>query len=144
MEFIKLVGVVVWGIVWGLVTKSVNENKGYEGGFWWGFFLGFIGLIIVWRKPDQSSAPSVSNSEREKDVLDRGGWKCMECGRVNSSYIETCVCGCTVRENRIMEKEADAEKEKVKEELMKQKKLFDDGVITEEEYNEIKRELLKS
>lgn len=141
MEFMTIVIFIVVCIVWGIVTKSINENKGYDGGFWWGFFLGVIGLIVVLRKPE-SRPISVSNSEREKDVLSRGGWKCVKCGGLNSSYIETCVCGCTLAENNRIEKEQREEKERAKEELIKQKKRFDDGEITEEEYNDIKKKLL--
>ncbi len=33
-----------------------------------------------------------SLSEREKDILQDGGWQCSFCGTVNASYITTCAC----------------------------------------------------
>lgn len=153
-EFGYFIGVIVWCVIWGFVTKSINENKGYEGGFLWGFFLGIIGVIVVACKSEcRTESPALSNRDREEDILSRGGWRCRKCYRVNSSYMTTCVCGFSAEANR--KKELEEKKRELAmvnsdnnvpvsaDELAKYKKLFDDGAITEEEYNDIKKKLLK-
>ncbi len=36
----------------GFLTRHMNEKKGYTGGFAWGFWLGTIGIIVVACKTD--------------------------------------------------------------------------------------------
>jgi len=36
--------------------------------------------------------------DREKKILDEGGWKCPACKRINHSYVSTCSCGMNKRE----------------------------------------------
>lgn len=150
-----VIGIIIWALVWGFVTMTVNENKGYEGGFWWGFWLGFIGLIVVCCKPNNGSAqtgyatPDFISNEK---MLSGGGWRCHKCGKVNPNYTGTCSCGKDKFENQA---EDDAVKaratKKVEGEIEMQnlqklksyKDLLDSGVITQEEFDIKKAELLK-
>ena len=165
MVFVWIVFGLAWGCVWGYATQTVNENKGYEGGFWLGFFLGFIGLLIVLCKSEKHSYASdyessmlaqVQVEEINKRTAEKGGWKCT-CGRINSNYVGTCACGKTRyeivdapkrnAEREEAEKKA-AEKKKDEElrniELLKSyKDLLDSGVISQEEFDAKKEELLK-
>lgn len=152
--------VIIWGLIWGFATKTVNENKGYDGGFWLGFLLGFIGLIIVACKPENravtdyatSSLLSAAAQENdEKRMLSSGGWKCSKCGRVNPSYTGSCGCGMSKSDNEAKKQAAIEEakaKEKSQQELDNLKKvkeykdLLDSGVISEEEFEKKKKELL--
>lgn len=153
------IGLIIWGIIWGYATKTVNETRGYEGGFWLGFFLGFIGLIIVACKSKKSYTDYVSSTllsaasqeANDKKVISNGGWKCSKCGRVNPSYTGTCACGGSKYETEAKEK-ADAEEAKARENSEKEflelqklktyKDLLDSGVITQEEFDLKKKQLL--
>lgn len=154
--------VIVWGLIWGIATKTVNENKGYDGGFWLGFWLGFIGLIIVACKSENhavtnysyatSSLLSAAAKENdEKKMLSNGGWKCNKCGRVNPSYTGSCGCGMSKSDNETKKQAATEDvkaKEKNQQELdnikkvKEYKELLDSGVISEEEFEKKKKELL--
>jgi hypothetical protein len=82
-----------------------------------------------------------SSNTRDEEVLKQGGWKCT-CGRVNPSYTGTCACG-----KRKVEKQnnsaATAEAKDKFEDIKKYKELLDSGIITEEEFNKKKTELLE-
>ena len=142
-----VIGIIIWGVIWGVATNKVIENKGYdENWFWWGFIFGFIALIVAAAKPEvRSSTPVPSSSAStstpqqltsiDQKTLANGGWKCT-CGRVNPSYTGTCSCG---------KKKRDIEEEQHLEQLKKlkdYKELLDSGVISSEEYEKKKKELL--
>lgn len=141
--------VVIWGIVWGTVTNKVIDNKGYsENWFWWGFFFGFFALIVAATKPSITSSSAVSTqsvqTNMDKKTLEAGGWKC-SCGRVNPSYTGTCACG----KSKLDAPEAvQARKEEEEKKLANLKKvreykeLLDSGVITQEEFEAKKEEIL--
>ncbi|MGN0318084.1 MAG: hypothetical protein ACI4E1_09165 [Lachnospira sp.] len=40
-----------------------------------------------------SGLNNASIAYQKDSILNNGGWKCDKCGRVNASYISTCVCG---------------------------------------------------
>lgn len=163
-----IVGVILWGLVWGYATKTVNESKGYDGGFWLGFLLGFIGLIIVACKPTNyvsyETAEEAEEMEGDSDKLTiaNGGWKCA-CGRVNADYIGTCACGRTKGEikaaqeaaQRAIQEENIKRQQKIEKEVSERellniqklkayKELLDSGVISQEEFDKKKAELLKT
>ena len=145
----SFIGLIVWGIIWGFATKTVNENKGYYGGFWLGFWLGFIGLIIVATKPENRSGNGtfslLSEAAKEKNgksLLSSGGWKCSKCGRVNPSYAGTCGCGMSKSDNEANRQAAQQIQISTADEIKKLKELCDSGVITQEEFDAKKKQLL--
>lgn len=139
--------------VFGLITYKINDAKGYYGGFWWGFFLGIIGVIIVACKPKYRPPYIYDFNEetQEKKIISDGGWKCNKCGRVNPNYTGTCACGVSkqAQEDQMRESiEATKEKEKNERELIDlqklkaYKELLDSGVISQEEFDKKKAELI--
>lgn len=156
-----IIGGLVWGIVWGIATQVVNEDKGYDGGFWLGFFLGIIGLIIVACKTDIRKYKDYQNSsllsqqlsmDNEKKILENGGWKCSKCGRINANYTGSCACGMTkanYEAKKLADETATKAHEKSQQELdsiarvKAYKELLDSGILTQEEFEKKKDELLK-
>ena len=146
--WIYIISTLILGIIFGCITKTINENKGYDGGFAWGFWLGWIGLIVVACRPNNvvPTKNPEDNSGNTK-VLSTGGWKCHKCKRVNASYVTTCICGLSKEENQKLDKAAEklAAQPTVineKDELAKFKKMFEDGIITEQEYQEKRKKIL--
>ncbi len=151
----------------GVATKVLNKEKGYSGGFWWGFFLGVIGIIIVLvrkekptfsygdiKKDDKelTALEKLAIEKRKEEALASGGWKCIQCGRVNANYTGTCGCGMSKYDNapRVsVPVELPKQKPKPEDEMMNLKKLksykdlLDAGVISQEDYDKKKAELLK-
>ena len=154
----------IWCTIWGLITKKINENKGYEGGFAWGCWLGFIGLIVVLCKPDNrhsynsynnynsyesrssddseysSALSSYAREKNNQQLLSNGGWQCRNCMRVNASYVTTCVCGNP--KGHVPEPKEEPKKISDADEILKFKKLLDEGAITQEEYDKKKKQIL--
>ena len=105
LKFGYLLGIIIVGCIFGAVTKTMNENKGYYGGFWWGFFLGWIGIVVIACKKENVSGNHYYESEADRalssyaaeknnqNLMMQGGWRCLECGRTNASYVTTCICG---------------------------------------------------
>lgn len=154
-----VIGYLINGIIFGLITQYVANSKGYDGGFWWGFFLGLIGLLVVGFRPsiEQPASPSYTESrysqeERERNILDNGGWKC-DCGKVNFDYVSTCHCGRNKRE--VLAKRYEAEEQakhsiEIKpiedktaaQQIKEFKELYDEGIISSEEFEAKKKQLL--
>lgn len=101
------------------------------------------------------SSNSIYNVEKSpthgNSLLQNGGWKCI-CGRINPSYTGTCACG--KRKNTIQtetekkenqsrrQTQTSINEEDMFEKTRKYKELLDSGIITEEEFNKKKKELL--
>lgn len=118
-------GVIILGVIFGTVTYGLNTEKGYQGGFWLGFFFGVIGIIIIACKPEDKEA-------LDRKCIKAGGWVCEKCGKRNKGSVMICECG----NNKPFDTYVSAD------ELIKYKKLLDDGAITESEYNNVKKKLL--
>ena len=150
-----ILGFVIWGLIWGAICKSVVKSKGYydlyNNGFWWGFWLGFIGLIVCAAKPAYSrinnSGETVTNNSRQTE-----DWRCF-CGAINKEYETHCHrCNRTIKESQIKIKEMNDNESKeknnsisagkAKEELNTYKSMLDEGLITEEEYEAKKKQIL--
>lgn len=41
----------------------------------------------------ENGLTAIANEEEKKRILNNGGWKCPDCGKVNRSYETTCKCG---------------------------------------------------
>ena len=143
MKAIIIISAIVAGVIWGVVVDKVIENKGYSSNwFWWGFFFGIFALIVALTKPEAPKTKIIS------DTNDRS-WECVVCGAKNSMYVGTCSCGNT------REKNAHLKMEKIEQDntsvtelnnlnkLKSYKDLLDQGVITQEEFDEKKKQLLK-
>lgn len=127
---------VIMGCIWGAVTAAINEHKGYDGGFAWGFFLGLIGVIVV-----ASRAPYVRPQPVYKPMTITSGWVCT-CGRTHDNYVSSCVCGNTKRD-ALQGKKTEQNPESSKINTLKEyKKLLDEGIITQEEFDQKKTEIL--
>lgn len=135
--------------------------------FWLGFFFSFIALIVAATKPQHQSttaeklsttseklsfapvyAPSESEKkERERRLLSQGGWKCI-CGELNPYYVSSCVCGRNRNEGEINNgKKPQTPKEETSAQseidmIRKYKELLDSGIITQEEFDAKKKQLL--
>lgn len=122
--------------VLGFISQTINENKGYEGGFWWGFLLGTIGIIVVALKEEHYYRPDYN----EARPLVK--WKCEKCGLTN--YTEACSCGNTKTTNDaiIAVKTKKDKEQEVVNALKSYKELLDTGIITQEEFDKKKAELL--
>ena len=151
MWLIYLFGVIAWALIWGFATRTVIYNKGYsENGFWWGFFFGIIAFIIALSKKERYRGREyesyVADAMRNEQIIADGGWRCL-CGRTNHHYVSTCVCG---RHKRDILAQANHPADdncmsdvNGAEAIKKYKDLFDDGIITKEEFEEKKRKLLR-
>ena len=115
-------GALILGILWGYISMSIARNKGYsepdEQNKWFliGFVLGVIGIIIAACQPDVSGRSSMNNQGSGFSNLNLNG------NNVNSP-----------KENY---SSAD--------EIKKFKELLDSGVITEEEFQAKKEQLLNN
>ena len=146
---------IIQGIIFGIATDTIVSNRGYdENWFWWGFFFGLIAMLVALSKPEcrvvYAEQPYNDTGKSSRSVSDPDNdWKCT-CGRVNSKYVGTCACGKTREEIKNIEAEKQSEaqrQENLKENhlkldtLMKMKQLLDSGAITEEEFDQKKKEL---
>lgn len=100
----------------------------------------------------------ISESERirNRDILNAGGWQC-PCGRLNANYVSTCTCGKSKNEVRSIMEQKDEEKREDAEAkkqiqntdesakvsaIKKYKELLDEGIISQEEFETKKKQLL--
>ena len=151
---ISLVITIIVGCLWGAATYTINENKGYyNNGFWWGFWLGLIGLIVVLCKPDARTNyyETYGYPSQYGNKIPEGGWKCT-CGTIHSSYVTSCSCGKSKREvlnptpapkpqPRAVASPEEMERKTIAL-LQEYKKLLDSGVLTQEEFDLKKQQLL--
>ena len=92
------------------------------------------------------NAPA-ADLEHNNKLLRNGGWKC-SCGRVNAAYASSCVCGKSKYKETVPESEPVQHAEAVADEIenaaaiREYKKLMDDGIITAEEFEAKKKQLL--
>lgn len=112
-------------------------------------------MIVACAKPQNvnyssfSSQPSQPNYNEQ--FLAKGGWKC-SCGRVHASYVFSCSCGMSKSEVQADELKKKQEEEKRKAETMDEsskvsaikeyKELMDAGIISHEEFEAKKKQLL--
>ena len=145
---------VIVGYIWGGAVQKIISDKGYqENWFWWGFFFGLFAWIAAWAKPavyPPAAASPVSPLPYDRELPETGGWIC-SCGRVNPSYTGTCACGKTKREieeANLTQAKRRAERQLEREEIEKlnrvkaYKEFLDAGVITQEEYEAKRKEIL--
>ena len=130
--------------IFGAITKHMNEEKGYDGGFAWGFWLGVIGIIVIAskeRNPYLYSTPSTIANPSRAITEPNTGWVC-SCGRSHARYVTSCVCGISKADAlNGAKKPKNAESANIH--ILKEyKELLDQGIITQEEFNQKKAEIL--
>ena len=159
---LRLFLVIAQGVFFGVVTNAVIENKGYtENWFWWGFFFGMLALIVAIAKPQKvyhspyrgAGLYQTAEGAYKEQLLSEGGWKC-SCGRVQAAYVSTCSCGVSRRalldaqrkkdEQPSSREEAPAPKtDREKAEAIREyKQLMDEGILSAEEFEAKKKQLL--
>lgn len=163
------IGILIYGLIFGFATRIVIENKGYDDNwFWWGFFFGFIALIVACAKPQNisyssdftatryASPPSaygtgLAQATHESDtqkMIAAGGWTCT-CGRTNAAYVSTCSCGRNKRDvlaaqNKKASQGIDTTESSKIEAIKEYKRLMDEGIISQQEFDAKKKQLLGS
>lgn len=138
-------------ILWGVVTREIIYNKGYsDNWFWWGFFFGIFALLVAFSKPQIDTSVELKkeldekNVQRENNLIKNGGWQCKKCGKIHPAYTGTCGCGNTKEQNKgLNDPHVSSSNSNTNfDEIKKYKDLLDNGVITQEEFNIKKKELL--
>lgn len=151
MVFVSFIISIAIAIVCGIISKKINESKGRYGGFAWGFFLGAIGIIIVACRSDLNNTniayttnseydnklKSLANEKDENSMLRDGGWRCNKCSAVNPKYASSCKCGLSWTENKNFLQNQQKEK------LHSYKEMLDEGLITQEEFEAKKKQVLE-
>lgn len=167
-----LIAAIVVGLICGGICVAISYSRGMEGGFWWGFLLGIIGIVVVAVRPNDRPAPSYSsssassdsyysssssylNTSRTNDALSNGGWRCPNCGKLHYSYESGCSCGASKFSQIESQPESEPESKALPagiedapvavsqaDEIRKFKELLDDGILTQEEFEAKKKQLL--
>lgn len=160
--FLTIIVSVLIGCLWGAATFTINQNKGYwNNGFWWGFWLGWIGLVVVLCKSDNHYSYYSSSVDKNfpsdqphpaiaSQPVPNGGWRCA-CGRVHAAYVSSCACGKSKIPAPAVETELPEEtgieicepEERIIVLLKEYKGLLDSGAITQEEFDNKKKQLLR-
>ncbi len=146
-----------WGFFFGFIALIVAcakpQNTRYSGASTY--------TDYSTRSPAYGTPMAAATREsEEKKVLASGGWKCI-CGRVNAAYVSTCYCGrnksdviaaqCrkeaeAAKQNeqtKLADAQADHADELSKAAAIKEyKKLMDDGIISQDEFDRKKKQLL--
>lgn len=148
----------IQGIIFGFATDTAIKNKGYfDNWFWWGFFFGLIALLVALSKPDcHASQETISPNppSRSDETGKNHRWECAFCHLTNEDYITTCCCG---KSRQDTEEKLQAEKKKIETKketkksetdtidlLERYKKLLDSGALTQEEFDDKKKEILNN
>lgn len=145
MVFLAIILFLIQGAIFGFAADQIVQNKGYdENWFWWGFFFGFIALLVALSKPDINDWTVTDKETGSERILSDGGWKCNKCGAVNAAYCGTCGCGATKDGNEQSMKQASKHmiEDSAINAMKKYKELLDADIITKEEFDEKKKELL--
>ncbi|MBR5248217.1 MAG: SHOCT domain-containing protein [Lachnospiraceae bacterium] len=155
-----IIVLLIRGLIWGFATQAIIENKGYsENWFWWGFFFGIIAMLVALSKPavpaydfsDIGLFSEEKNKTYVRSMVETGGWQCHFCNRANPSYTGTCACGRTKEDTLAFEaakieqmKKAECKnsEEDSLDKIKKLKELLDIGALTQEEFDEKKKEFL--
>lgn len=170
MDFGTFIGIIIISLICGAISESISDKRGVAGGFWWGVFLWVIGIIVVALMPvDKARQEEYLNNTAHiyycpqcdktySGVSDKKNDVCPNC---NCLLIETAVL------LDDWQNFSDAKKEQMKkafaegqysrnatsitapasivggaDEIKKYKELLDGGVITQEEFEAKKKQLL--
>ena len=140
-----IVSAIIVGIIFGCLTNSVIHGKGYDvNWFWLGFFFGFIPLIVALCQPQcEPEHRELTRAEKES----KGYWQCSFCYTMNPPYYSECTqCGKTSAESakqKQVKQQDEAEFNNIQK-LKEYKSLLDSGIITQEEFDKKKAEILNT
>ena len=119
--FLLIISIPYFGInlIWAYICEFIGNSKGYyKGCFPWGLFLGFIGVIICLCKPNVKNQQIMAGyMDQQTEILN------------HLSNHES---------KQIVRTEFEDNVERIRE----YKKLLDDGIITEDDFEKKKKELL--
>ena len=152
MDIIGILVCLIIGVICGNICVRISLKRGMNGGFWWGFFLWIIGIIIVALRPNDQAGMTA----KDRQLLEKGGWICGNCGMVHASYDSFCVCGASRRDaattqqrnaavhNSYIAQPRNSEQPDFSQadEISKFKELLDRKIISQEEFEAKKRQLL--
>lgn len=159
---VLLVLFIIRGIVYGKATNKVLLYRGYVYDDWFvvAFFFGIVPLLVAMSRPDNNANYIKSIKAHKVDIArPETDWKCKKCKKLNPGYTGTCSCGNTREENdaplRAIQERRAAEARALANEKIKQdseldnlltlsayKDLMDKGVITKEDFESKRKELL--
>jgi len=150
------------GLIYGVATNKVLLYRGYVYDDWFlaGFLFGIVPLLVAMSRPD-NNANYIKSIKAKKTITTSPdtNWKCKKCRKINPGYTGTCSCGNSREENDaplkalLERREAEARalvNEKLKQDseldnlltLSAYKDLMDKGVITKEDFEQKRKELL--
>ena len=170
ISFGSFIGIIVISLICGSISKSISEKRGIAGGFWWGCLLWVIGIIVVALMPvDKARQEDYLNNTAHiyycpqcgktfSGISDKKNDICPNC---NSLMLETSILRDdwqNYSDDRKMQlKRAFAEGQYSRnvpstnlptsivggaDEIKKYKELLDNGIITQEEFEAKKKQLL--
>ena len=162
MIIILLILFVIRGVVYGKATNKVLLYRGYVYDDWFiiAFFFGLVPLLVAMSRPDNNANYiKMIKSQKVETTSPATNWKCKKCKKINPAYTGTCSCGNTREENdaplRAIQERREAEARALASEKIRQdaeldnlltlsayKDLMDKGVITKEDFEEKRKELL--
>jgi uncharacterized Zn finger protein (UPF0148 family) len=141
---------IIYGMVFGIATNKVIENKGWnENWFIWGFLFGIIALIVAVAKPENRELNNEKVVLHEKEIIKKYCDKCQK--EVHKGLFVCPTCGSDLRSVYEIPEEKPqesvdievAEKRSIDvEELRECKKLLDEGIITQADFDKKKQQVL--
>ena len=104
-----LLGFVLAAFVIGTITEKVGKN--HKGMFLMASVAGLVtyytigaiydavnssafqkGGVARYEKLEEGT-PVIAEQDEVNKIIENGGWRCSDCGKINQSYITTCMCG---------------------------------------------------
>ncbi len=161
-KIIAILIFIIRGIIYGKATNKVLLYRGYVYDDWFivGFFFGLVPLLVAMSRPDNNANYiKMIKSQKVETVTNATSWKCKKCKKINPAYTGTCSCGNTREENdaplKALQERREAEARALANEKIKQdseldnlltlsayKDRMDKGVITKEDFEQRRKELL--
>ena len=152
----------------GVVALSVADSRNMTGGFWWGFFLGVLGIIIVAFRPKDDSntiTPRMVVYCKKCKKISKFYYVCKTCGlpmtETTISWNEWNSFSDNKKEELLKafskgqyltgednvyesvdNRSESISVERVADDLKKLKELLDSGILTQEEFDAKKKQLL--
>lgn len=158
--FTWLIVLLIYCCIWGAVCNAIVSSKNYpperNHGFAWGFWLGLIGLIVCACKPNYfetyEGRQNIPNNSMSYDARKLDPYNAnfateemviCACGaRIRRTDKFCTICGRPNQNNQLYSPHNSAKPQNDPDLIVKYKKMLDDGLITEEELNAKKKQIL--